>query len=56
MHASVCRKTASLLDVLSDEQLTQLVAIIETLAAATSIETRVGAKTPRRDATAQEQA
>ena len=56
MHASICRKTASLLDVLSDEQLTQLVAIIETLAAATSIETRVGAKTPRRDATAQEQA
>jgi DNA-binding MarR family transcriptional regulator len=56
MHATVCRKTASLLDVLSDEQLAQLVAIIETLAAATAIEPSAGAKNLRRDATAQEQA
>jgi DNA-binding MarR family transcriptional regulator len=55
MNATICRKTASLLDVLSDEQLGQLVAIIETLAAATAIEPRARAKTARRDATHQEQ-
>jgi len=56
MHATICRKTSSLLDVLSDEQLAQLVAIIETLAAATAIEPRAGAKTPRHDASPREQA
>jgi DNA-binding MarR family transcriptional regulator len=55
MRATVCRKTASLLDVLSDEQLAQLVAIIETLEAATANDPRNSARSPRRESTLQEQ-
>ncbi len=54
MHATVCRKTASLLDVLSDDQLAQLVAIIETLEAATANQPRPAAKLARHDTTPQE--
>ena|ERR1017187_1195803 len=56
LHARACNKTASLLSVLSDDRLGQLVGIMETLDAAAADELRARCKTAAQDNNHKEQA